>query len=115
MPSSSAKIRPPTRFTTNMPSAHKFGEVFICRFPFTSGEFSKPRPVLILFDLQRDVIICRITSAARRGSLDVDLRDWKEAGLAKPSIARLNRLVTAEKMILGRHLGILSEADKGEF
>jgi hypothetical protein len=31
----------------------KFGEIFICRFPFTSGTASKARPALVLFDLAR--------------------------------------------------------------
>lgn len=73
-----------------------FGEIFICRFPFTSGAFSKPRPVLVLLDLQQDVLICRITSAAPSGPLDVPISEWKQAGLAKPCVARLDRLVTAE-------------------
>ena len=89
-----------------------FGEIFICQFPFTSGAFSKPRPVLVLFDLQQDVLICRVTSVLRSGPLDVILMDWAEAGLAKPSVARLDRLVTAEKTILRRRLGILSAADQ---
>jgi mRNA interferase MazF len=90
-----------------------FGEIFICRFPFTSGAFSKPRPVLVLLDLQQDVLICRVTSAMPAGPLDVTLTDWKQAGLAKPSVARLDRLVTAEKTILRRRLGILSASDRG--
>jgi len=89
-----------------------FGEIFICQFPFTSGAFSKPRPVLVLFDLQQDALICRITSVLRNGLLDVIITDWSQAGLAKPSVARLDRLVTAEKTILGRRLGILSEVDQ---
>jgi mRNA-degrading endonuclease toxin of MazEF toxin-antitoxin module len=68
--------------------------------------------VLVLLDLQQDVLICRITSAIRTRPLDVILADWKQAGLAKPSIARLDRLVTAEKTVLGRHLGALSAADQ---
>lgn len=84
-----------------------FDEIFICQFPFTSGAFSKPRPALVLFDLQRDVLICRVTSTLRGGQLDVTLADWRQAGLAKPSVARLDRLVTAEKTILGQRLGIL--------
>jgi hypothetical protein len=39
-----------------------FGEVFICNFPFTSGFGSKVRPVLFLFDFQKDAIVCQITS-----------------------------------------------------
>lgn len=89
-----------------------FGDVFICRFPFTSGEFSKLRPVLVLFDLQQDAVICRVTSVLRNGPLDLTLEDWKQAGLAKPSVARLDRLVTAEKTILGRRLSKLSSADQ---
>ncbi len=90
-----------------------FGEVFICQFPFTSGTVSKPRPALVLFDLQDDALICRITSAPLRGPLDVPLADWAQAGLAKLSVARLDRLVTAEKTVLKRRLGRLSAADEG--
>lgn len=89
-----------------------FGEIFICQFPFTSGVFSKPRPALVLFDLGQDALICRVTSVLRGGPLDVAIADWPQAGLAKPSVARLDRLVTAEKTILGRRLGILTSTDQ---
>ena len=88
-----------------------FGEIVICQFPFTSGVLSKLRPALVLFDLQQDVIICRVTSALRSGPLDVVLSDWQAAGLLRPSVARLDRLVTAEKTVLIRRLGSLSSRD----
>ena len=88
-----------------------FGEVFICQFPFTTGTGGKIRPALVLFDLTQDAVICRITSVPRSGPLDVTLNDWQAAGLLKPSIARLDRLVTAEKTIFMRRLGVLSAAD----
>ena len=88
-----------------------FGEVFICQFPFTSGTGSKIRPALVLFDLQQDAVICRVTSVSRTGTLDVTLNDWRAAGLLKPSVARLDRLVTAEKTVFLRRLGVLSDAD----
>lgn len=87
------------------------GEVFICQFPFTSGAMSKVRPALVLFDLQQDAIICRVTSVLRKGPLDVALADWQAAGLLKPSIARLDRIVTAEKSVFLRRLGVLSARD----
>jgi mRNA-degrading endonuclease toxin of MazEF toxin-antitoxin module len=90
----------------------KFGDIFICRFPFTSGLLSKPRPALVLFDLGSDVIICRITSTMHSGKIDARLQDWAAGGLAKPSVARLNRLVTAEKPLLLRRLGALSARDR---
>lgn len=89
-----------------------FGEIFLCRFPFTSGASVKQRPALVLFDLGDDVLICRITSVACSGPLDVSLHGWERAGLAKPSVARLDRLVTAEKDILSRRLGRLTERDE---
>jgi mRNA interferase MazF len=89
-----------------------FGEIFICKFPFTSGTASKPRPVLVLFDLQEDVVICRITSVVRSGLLDIKLADWQQAGLAKPSVVRLDRLVTAERANLRRRLSHLSAQDE---
>jgi mRNA-degrading endonuclease toxin of MazEF toxin-antitoxin module len=89
-----------------------FGEIFICQFPFTSGEFSKPRPALVLFDLGEDALIYRVTSVLRSGPLDASIVDWSVAGLARASVARLDRLVTAEKSILKKRLGVLSVADK---
>lgn len=88
-----------------------FGEVFICQFPFKAETESKIRPALALFDLQQDAVICRVTSVSRMGTLDVTLHDWKAAGLLKPSAARLDRLVTAEKTIFLRRLGVLGAAD----
>ena len=93
------------------PSGKGFGEIYLCQFPFTSGAGSKVRPALVLFDLGRDAIICRITSVIRNGLLDVYLRDWQGAGLLQPSVARLDRLVTAERSIFIRRLGVLSLAD----
>ena len=90
-----------------------FGEVFLCQFPFTSGAASKVRPALVLFDLGPDALICRVTSVARSGPLDVPLMDWQAAGLLKSSVARSDRLVTAERSaIFLRRLGALSAADK---
>jgi mRNA interferase MazF len=88
-----------------------FGDVFICEFPFTSGAASKIRPTLVLFDLQNDAIVCRITSVPRTGPLDIRLNDWNAAGLLKPSIARLDRIVTAEKAVFLRQLGAFSTRD----
>ena len=89
-----------------------FGDIFLCQFPFTSGAASKFRPALVLFDLEHDAIICRVTGVLRAGALDVTLNDWQTAGLLKPSVARLDRVVTAEKSIFVRRLGVLSAQDQ---
>ena len=45
--------------------------------------------------------------------LDIALLDWQEAGLLRPSVARLDRLVTAERTVFLRRLGVLSKRDRG--
>ena len=57
----------------------EFGEVFVCVFPFTSGQGAKARPVLALMDLGSDCLVCRITSVPHRGFLDVQVGGWREA------------------------------------
>ena len=47
-----------------------FGDIFICQFPFTSGAASKIRPALVLFDLEQDAIICRVTGVLRAGAVN---------------------------------------------
>jgi mRNA interferase MazF len=94
-----------------MTSTLKLGDIYICSFPFTSGQFSKPRPVLVLLDLEEDCLIARITSVPHTGLLDVPLTQWREAGLEKPSVVRLTRLVTAEKKLLKLKIGELSSVD----
>ena len=90
-----------------------FGQIVLCDFPFSSGTAGKVRPALVLFDLHQDAVICRVTSVARTGPLDVPLSDWQSAGLLKPSVARIDRLVTAQKTIFLRVLGTRSSADAG--
>lgn len=88
-----------------------FGEILLCQFPFTSGAVSKVRPALLLFDLRHDAIICRVTSVLHTEPLDVRIVEWQPAGLIRPSVARLARVVTAENKLFLRRLGVLSDAD----
>jgi mRNA interferase MazF len=94
-----------------MTSTVDFGEVYVCVFPFTSGQGAKARPVLVLLDLGPDCLVCRITSVPHRGFLDLPVTHWQEAGLEKPSTIRLSRLVTVEKPLLKVRIGRLVDQD----
>jgi mRNA interferase MazF len=94
-----------------MTNTFEFGDIFIFRFPFTSGELSKPRPALVLFQDDPDYVICPVTSVLRAGKSDVAIQSWREVGLEKPSFIRLNRLLTVERKVLTRRIGKLGEAD----
>src|SRR3989338_1975131 len=99
------------RKTPSMTSTVELGEVYVCVFPFTSGQGAKARPVLVLMDFGPDCLVCRITSVPHRGFLDLQVTNWREAGLEKPSTIRLSRLVTAEKPLLRLRIGRLDRED----
>ena len=94
-----------------MTSTVELGEVYVCVFPFTSGQRAKARPVLVLMDLGPDCLVCRITSVPHRGFLDLPVTHWREAYLEKPSTIRLSRLVTVEKPLLRVRIGRLARQD----
>ena len=88
-----------------------FGEIYLCRFPFTDGVGAKIRPALVLFDLGEDAIICRVTSQIANGPLIFPMPEWRAAGLIKASCAKLDRIITAEKTVFMKKLGQLSEVN----
>ncbi len=95
-----------------MISSVRFPEIYLSDFPFTSGTSAKRRPCLVLFDLGADVLISRITSVPHAEAYDLPIRDWQNAGLLKPSTIRLARLVTIERSLLRKQLGILTSFDQ---
>lgn len=56
-------------------------------------------------------MICRVTSVTRSRPPHITLANLQAAGLLKPSVVRLDRLVTAEKTIFIRRISVLSPAD----
>ena len=94
-----------------MTSTVDLGAVYICVFPFTSGQGAKARPVLVLLNLGPDCLVYRITSVPHRGFLDLAVTNWQKAGLEKPSTIRLSRLVTVEKPLLRLRIGGLARED----
>lgn len=66
-----------------MTSTIELGDVYVCVFPFTSGQGARARPVLVLMDLGPDCLVCRITSISHSGFLDLPVTNWQEAGLEK--------------------------------
>ncbi len=91
---------------------YRAGEVVLVEFPFTSGEGNKRRPALILLDTgDNDVVVARITSQEGRDEFDVEVKNWKEAGLLRESIVRVHKIATLEKTLIARKMGKLAESD----
>ncbi len=99
-------------------TAYSFGDVVLVPFPFTDQSTTKRRPAVIVSSAvyngeQPDLIILAVTSqpSARQGLAEAGLRDWKRAGLLKPSIFK-PVVTTIDKHLVLRKLGALSDRDR---
>lgn len=89
------------------------GDVVVAPFPFTDLTGSKRRPALVVAVLAGDdVILCQITSVARRDAYSIPLvaGDFARGGLPRPSVIRPNRLFTADDGLIMRSAGALKTA-----
>ena len=81
-------------------------------FPFADVHNTRKRPALVLLDSgDADIVVARITSQLARTNRDVEISDWREAGLLLPSIVRLDKLATLGKRLVDQRLGVLSSVD----
>lgn len=78
-------------------------EVWHARFDFSDGKGYKYRPVIVLATRQDGSLVTMVTGATSKLSLTHDylIRGWREAGLNKPSIARLDRIAEIPPGYLG--------------
>ena len=91
---------------------YQSGEVVLVEFLFTGVTQSKRRPGLVLLDTgDKDIIVARISSQITRTVFDVEIVEWQQAGLLRPSVVRLHKLNTLEKLLVERRLGILQPSD----
>lgn len=88
------------------------GHVVLVRYPFTNLAGARQRPALVFLDSgDHDIVVVRITSQPARDPHDVPLIDWAPAGLLRPSVVRLHKPATVEKLLVNRVLGSFSDAD----
>ena len=90
----------------------KTGDVVLIAFPFTNSVGVKKRPALVIFDSKDgDLILARITSKKYQTNFDIEVSDWKSAGLLSESTIRLHKLATLEASMVATVLGKLSTLD----
>ncbi len=79
------------------------GDVVVAPFPYSDLTTSKKRPALVIAPLEGDdVILCQITSKAKRDHYAIPLAntDFKSGSLHQKSFIRPNRLFTADSRIV---------------
>ncbi|MBW2990090.1 type II toxin-antitoxin system PemK/MazF family toxin [Candidatus Woesearchaeota archaeon] len=87
------------------------GEVVVLPFPFSDLSNAKKRPALVISVLKGDdVILSQITSQARKDEYAISLikKDFAKGKLNVDSYIRPNRLFTADKRIVKRKIGRIS-------
>ncbi|WP_427159133.1 type II toxin-antitoxin system PemK/MazF family toxin [Aliinostoc sp. HNIBRCY26] len=91
---------------------YQSGSVILLKLPFSDAVTFKLRPVLLILDTgDDDVIVARITSQITHTAFDVEIIEWQQAGLMRPSVVRLHKINTVEKRLLERQLGNLQPND----
>ena len=93
-------------------------DVVLVPFPFSNLEPGKRRPCLVLARadpprLPRHFIVAMMTShIKKRFPHDVLLHEHSEAGLPKPTLVRLFKVVAIDESLSPRRLGALSKRDR---
>jgi mRNA interferase MazF len=91
---------------------YQHGSVVLLALPFSNTATFKLRPALVILDTQDDdIVVSRITSQMVQTTCDIEILEWQQAGLMRPSIVRLHKVNTIEKVLVNRQLGILQPND----
>jgi len=79
------------------------GDVVVAPFPYSNLTAYKKRPALVLAPLEGgDIILCQITSKAKRDIYSIPLTnaDFKSGALHQDSFVRPNHIFTADSNIV---------------
>lgn len=94
-------------------------DLILVPFPFSDLSSTKKRPCLVIqrHDVRKlgtYLTVAMVTSQVEGLSFpgDVSIQGWNEAGLPKPSLIRLSKLVTIEESLALKRLGKLVPTDQ---
>ena len=98
-------------------TTYKRGDIVLVPFPFSNQTTTKKRPAVVISsslynEISQDIIIMAVTSQIEKtGEIgEYLIRNWKEAGLLKPSALKPAISSIEQKLVL-KKLGDLSADD----
>lgn len=92
-------------------------DVVLLPFPFTDLKATKKRPALVIspreYNSGPDVLVMFVTSNLKSNPKmgDYILKEWKKAGLPKPSMTRM-KFATIDKKLVIKKIAALTEKDQ---
>lgn len=90
---------------------YNLGEVWWTQFPFQEVDVSKRRPAIIIDENTIAVLTMMVTSKNKKNPYNIKIDDWREAGLAKESWTRIDRVVRMDEWRMEKKIGDLSKRD----
>jgi mRNA interferase MazF len=88
------------------------GDVILVPFPFSDLSGSKKRPALVLATISDwSELICMMLTSSPKGKGEIPIKHIIEAGLPKPTVARIHRLFTIDQSIVLKKIGSLNSED----
>jgi mRNA interferase MazF len=88
------------------------GDVVLVPFPFSDISSTKKRPALVLAVAERwGELVCTMLTSSPQYYNEVVILMWKEAGLLKPTVARIHRIFTIDAQLVIKTLGTLQPDD----
>lgn len=99
-------------------TSYNFGDIILVPFPFTDQSTTKKRPAVVVSSdayhaTRPDIIIMAVTSQTTPSGKtgEVSIKNWKDAGLLKPSLIK-PVIATIENSLVLRRLGQLKEHEQ---
>lgn len=91
----------------------KIWELWYADFPYEDKPESKDRPVIVLNTNPLCVLSIKVTGqdARDKDNYDTPIEHWKEAGLIKPSVARISKTMSLDADRFRRKIGDLHKDD----
>lgn len=89
-------------------------DVWFAEFPYEDTSEVKERPVIVISVEPLEVLSIKVTSHAPRANdkYDIALSKWQEAGLKKPSTARVSQMSYLDPSKFKKLIGVLAMDDR---
>lgn len=90
---------------------YNIGDVWWIHFPYSNEGREKRRPAIVIDDETIAILAMYVTSKNKENPYSIEIEDWAEAGLPKPSWTRIDRIVRINEWYMDRKIGSLTTKD----